>query len=158
MEETTRFCLKGKNGQLYVYDNRLVIKRKGLFGFLSQGFAGDKTIPFSTIQTVQIKDGSMLTNGYIQFGILGAIERRGGIYNAIDDENAVVFTKSQNNLATQIKDFIEEKIFNARNNTITPPPVPHSSADEILKFKQLLDAGAINQEEFEAKKKQILGI
>ena len=33
-----------------------------------------------------------------------------------------------------------------------------SSADEILKFKNLLDAGIITQEEFEAKKKQHLGL
>ena len=30
------------------------------------------------------------------------------------------------------------------------------SADEILKFKELLDAGAITQEEFDRKKKEIL--
>ena len=33
-----------------------------------------------------------------------------------------------------------------------------SAADEILKFKQLLDAGIITQEEFESKKKQILNL
>ncbi|HIX15968.1 MAG TPA: SHOCT domain-containing protein [Candidatus Hungatella pullicola] len=33
-----------------------------------------------------------------------------------------------------------------------------SEADEILKFKKLLDDGIITQEEFEAKKKQILGL
>ncbi len=33
-----------------------------------------------------------------------------------------------------------------------------SSADEILKFKSLLDQGIITQEEFYAKKKQILGL
>jgi predicted Zn-dependent peptidase len=33
-----------------------------------------------------------------------------------------------------------------------------SSADEILKFKNLLDCGIITQEEFEVKKKQLLGI
>ncbi len=33
-----------------------------------------------------------------------------------------------------------------------------SSADEIKKFKELLDVGAITQEEFEAKKKQPLGL
>lgn len=33
-----------------------------------------------------------------------------------------------------------------------------SDADELMKFKQLLDAGAINQEEYDAKKKQLLGI
>lgn len=33
-----------------------------------------------------------------------------------------------------------------------------SEADEILKFKELLDDGIITQEEFDAKKKKILGI
>lgn len=33
-----------------------------------------------------------------------------------------------------------------------------STADELMKFKQLLDAGAITQEEYEAKKKQLLGL
>ena len=33
-----------------------------------------------------------------------------------------------------------------------------SSADELLKFKQLLDAGIITEEEFAAKKKQLLGL
>lgn len=31
-------------------------------------------------------------------------------------------------------------------------------ADEILKFKELLDVGAITQEEFDAKKKQLLNL
>lgn len=33
-----------------------------------------------------------------------------------------------------------------------------SQADELLKFKQLLDSGVITQEEFDAKKKQLLGL
>ena len=33
-----------------------------------------------------------------------------------------------------------------------------SAADEILKFKQLLDSGIITQEEFDLKKKQLLGL
>ena len=33
-----------------------------------------------------------------------------------------------------------------------------SNADEIMKYKNLLDAGAITQEEFEAKKRQLLGL
>ena len=34
----------------------------------------------------------------------------------------------------------------------------YSPADEILKYKNLLDLGAISQEEFEQKKKQLLGL
>ena len=39
-----------------------------------------------------------------------------------------------------------------------PSAQPTSAADEILKFKQLLDAGIITQEEFDAKKKQLLNL
>ena len=33
-----------------------------------------------------------------------------------------------------------------------------SAADELKKFKELLDCGVISQEEFDAKKKQLLGL
>ena len=33
-----------------------------------------------------------------------------------------------------------------------------SQAEEIIKYKQLLDAGIISSDEFEQKKKQILGL
>ena len=33
-----------------------------------------------------------------------------------------------------------------------------SAADELKKFKELLDMGIITQEEFDAKKKQLLGL
>ena len=45
---------------------------------------------------------------------------------------------------------------------IQPPVVqqaaPQSNADELKKYKELLDMGAITQEEFDAKKKQLLGL
>lgn len=44
-----------------------------------------------------------------------------------------------------------------KNPTKTPEPVS-SSADEILKFKNLMDQGIITPEEFSAKKKQLLGL
>ena len=33
-----------------------------------------------------------------------------------------------------------------------------SSADELKKYKELLDSGIISQEEFDVKKKQLLGL
>lgn len=41
--------------------------------------------------------------------------------------------------------------------TAAPAPAA-SAADEIKKYKELLDLGAITQEEFDAKKKQLLGL
>lgn len=40
----------------------------------------------------------------------------------------------------------------------TEKPSSTSPADEIMKYKSLFDAGAITQDEFEAKKKQLLGL
>jgi len=42
--------------------------------------------------------------------------------------------------------------------TAIKPEVAQSSADEIAKFMALLDEGVITQEEFDAKKKQLLGL
>lgn len=157
MSQNPFFVLKGKNGQLLVYADHIEIKRKGFLSFLTHGAAGDKTIPYTAIQSVQLKKGSMMVNGYIQFGILGAVERRGGIYNATDDENSVVFTKSSNETAEKIKEYIEGNILEQQSRSATPV-IQSSPADEVLKLKQLLDAGVLSQEEFDIKKKQILGL
>ena len=46
-------------------------------------------------------------------------------------------------------------------DALTPPATPAavpSAADELKKFKELLDSGIIAQEEFDAKKKHLLGL
>lgn len=50
----------------------------------------------------------------------------------------------------------KEKVAQASANAISDKVI--SSADEIKKFKELLDMGIITQEEFDAKKKQLLGL
>ena len=42
--------------------------------------------------------------------------------------------------------------------TQQPASATVSVADELKKFKELLDMGAITQEEFDAKKKDLLGL
>lgn len=42
--------------------------------------------------------------------------------------------------------------------TTIKPEIPQSNADELKKYKDLLDSGVISQEEFDAKKKQLLGL
>lgn len=53
----------------------------------------------------------------------------------------------------------EKKILKLLNKeTTTNEKTVISSADEIKKFKDLLDSGIITQEEFDAKKKELLGL
>ena len=45
-----------------------------------------------------------------------------------------------------------------KKRTVSQPVVSASNADELEKFKKLLDSGVITQEEFDEKKKQLLGL
>lgn len=45
-----------------------------------------------------------------------------------------------------------------KTNPTTSPQPARSDAEELKKYKELLDSGVITQEEFEAKKKQLLGL
>ena len=87
------YSLKGVNGYLEVWENKIVITRKGFRAFLTHGCAGVKTIPMSAIQSVQFKPGGWLLNGFIQFGILGGRERQGGVFSATRDENSVMLKR-----------------------------------------------------------------
>ena len=64
--------------------------------------------------------------------------------------------------ASSINNTIHEVLDNLKStSTLESMPQPTAStstADEILKFKELLDSGILTQEEFEAKKKQLLGL
>ena len=52
---------------------------------------------------------------------------------------------------------LEERKNKARNKTATES-AKNEPVDELKKYKELLDSGIITQEEFDAKKKQILGL
>lgn len=153
------YSVKGVNGQLEVYEDKVIISRKGLLGFATQGLAGDKTIPMSAIQSVQFKEGGMLTNGFIQFAVMGGREKQGGVFAATQDENTVMLKMGeQSEKGKQIKEYIEGRILELSKPQATTIVQQTSAADEIVKYKGLLDAGVISQEEFDAKKKQLLGL
>lgn len=155
MQGGEKFYLEGVDGKLYVYDNKVEIEHSGMLGTIAHGLSGRKTIPMKSIQSVQFREGGSAVNGFIQFGVLGGNEKQGGILNATDDENSIVFTKKKNAEAYEIKEYIESKIY-ASNEPSTTIVNQVSSADEILKLKSLLDSGVITEAEFEKKKTQLL--
>ena len=143
-------------GQLYVYEDKIVIERKGVSAFLTQGLKGGKTIPIASLTNIQYKPAGGLTNGYIQFSVLGEVGSKGGAIAAGYDENTVFFKKKNAAISEKIKNYLEDKIINKQTNQTIVQSL--SSADELKKFKELLDAGIITQEEFDQKKKQLLGL
>lgn len=105
-----KYTLKGVNGQLAVYENKVEIARKGFLGFASNGLSGTKTIPLKSITSIQVKYGTFWTNGYIQLNTAGKAESTGGMFKATTDENTIFFKKKQNEGAKMIVDFIEQNI------------------------------------------------
>ena len=70
------------------------------------------------------------------------------------DVQAVTFGVGK---ANEWKKQIEQAAQQA-NLTQTAPKNNADNTQELIKFKQLLDTGVISQEEFDAKKKQLLGL
>ena len=61
----------------------------------------------------------------------------------------------------KLNDIVTGRVAPAAPAAAPAPAAPTSvseAADDLLKLKELLDAGILTQEEFDAKKKQLLGL
>jgi len=81
------YTLKGTDGILHLYSDRLVIERPSKF---LAGKKKDKEIFLSNIEDIKIK-GSGLTAGYIRFILVDRIKKKEGWLDAFTDENSVTF-------------------------------------------------------------------
>ena len=98
---------KGVNGQIEIFNNRVCITRKSVFGFLTQGLKGEKDFRISAITSIQFKKASRLFNGYIQFAFMGGQEAKGGLCQGIKDENTIVFSRKQQKAFELVRESIE---------------------------------------------------
>lgn len=78
-------------------------------------------------------------------------------------KNNIVYTTILNEAQTVISQFqlvvkSNDEASASEVKSVAPMPQPMDTTEEIRKFKALLDDGIITQEEFDAKKKQLLGI
>ncbi|MEH6941542.1 DUF4429 domain-containing protein [Bacillus sp. JJ722] len=135
--------------------NFLRFKRRGAINLMIHGMDGEKTIDINNISGVQLKKAGTITSGYIQFLIIGSQENKKGLFSATQDENTIMFIKKEQEMAEEIKSYIENIL--ATKNT-QPVLQGVNAADEIRKFKELADEGIISEEEFRQKKMQLLGI
>jgi len=144
--------LKGIQHKTVIVDGGTIrIVKGGMFG------ARDKTIPIRSIGSVEVKKPG-LVNGYIQFSIAGgkhhnsAYSLTGGAYDAMQDENSVVFGGQDNyRIAMQIKSYVDNY---SEAGKAAAPAI--SAADEIMKFKKLLDMGAINEDQYQKKLRELM--
>ena len=92
---------------------------------------------------------------------INSIATKGGMLElSIRAEGNIVIgnwsPEKRDNLAIKIRKIVDEYESESKTERVTISPL--SGADEIKKCKELLDAGIITQEEFDAKKKQLIGL
>ena len=142
---------KGTNGLITIDGDWLTIDRKGTGGHS----AGDRRIPLASITAVQLQPARVFTNGFIRFTVPGSPEFRGGLQTAMRDENAVTFRRGQAKGFNMIRAAVEHSI-TARHagapSGASEPDIP----EQIKKLDELRDQKLITDEEFEAKKAELL--
>lgn len=134
------------NSSLQVLDNALRI---------TQG-KKTSTIPLSSILDFKVTEPTLFKRGTVVISTGKSNTgyfRFGSVSVGLGGDITLVFMPDELPSALAIRDYIANY-----DPAPSVAPAPMSEADELLKFKQLLDAGAITQEEFDAKKKQLLGL
>lgn len=145
---------------LKVYEDRCVIStqaglKAALFGSLLNG---DKEFYYADITSVQFKNLG-IASGYLQFEYPGSHSG-----NNFVSENSFLFSATMGTSKyyalqekmPEIYEDVQKRVRDAKNAKKTPAQPAISPAEELKKFKELLDMGAISQEEFNAKKEQLL--
>ena len=122
-------------------------------------YAGKQTvIPVSQVISFEVKDPkSRLRPGMIKISLPGSSGTHLLLtsFLAVGGSNNIEFPHGYDylNAARQM----QKRIANYNSSSGSAPQAA-SPADEIKKYKELLDMGAITQEEFDAKKRQLLGL
>lgn len=144
---------KGRNGQVSFDGQTVTITREGFIGRTTHG-RSEKRIPATGIGAIQVKPFSALSWGYIQFSVLGEVSKQALLgkqsRDAAKDENAVTFTKAQEQGFLDLRDAIE-----AAKAAPSPAAAP-DAAEQLAKLASLRDSGVITEDEFTAKKTEIL--
>lgn len=131
------------SAELYLFENsvKIIIRKKEI------------VIPFDSIISVIYKKPGFLSKGSLEFKTAqagyGSINWGFGISTQLNDANTILFNKDNDGLALEIKNYIENK----KNKEVRN--IDYSQLEQL---KKLFDSGIITQEEFDSKKKQVLGI
>ena len=162
--EGVKYCMVNNLGKILdVYDNKVVFTSTQSTSTVVTGLVfgtsmtqGEKTIYYKDAIGVQYKPSS-IADGYIQVETAaGGVSSSSSQYSG---ENSIQFSgKEKNEEAEVIVAFIRKQIEDIKNAPAGGVVQQLSPAEELKKFKDLLDLGVISQEEFDAKKKQLLGL
>lgn len=151
------FELNGNVATMTVYEDHCVITgKKTMMGYLGgRAQTGAKEFYYSDMTSIQYKEATIWVNGFIQFEYPGSHSGQ----NNFMSENSFIIMKGKSDIEQCRKayEYIKERIAFYKKQKNAPVTAALSPADELKKFKELLDAGIITQAEFDTKKRQLLG-
>ncbi|MBQ7700344.1 MAG: SHOCT domain-containing protein [Clostridia bacterium] len=178
------FELNGTVSTLQVYEDRVlhVAKTTARSYIAGKFFNGTKEYFYDDLINVQFREATSRINGYLQFDYPGAVNisnsgfgGAGGNYNS---ENSFIFdinvrtgaavlpgedpVKAANRIVSDAYRYIHGRIMEEKKTKksgywqVEPAPQAASVADELKKYNELLQSGAITQEEYDGIKKKLL--
>ena len=169
--------LTGLNGTIELFSDRAELSSQmgGIpllvaFGKKS-GSTNTRTYFYTDISSVEFQAPAGMRQGYLRFVTAGTIRGASGTKNFLagpfgankhieQDVDTLMLSvdKKWQGDCQGFYDLLMQKVREAKQNRGSTTVVNQaSSADELLKYKQLLDSGVITQEEFDAKKRQLIG-
>jgi hypothetical protein len=155
----------GMNGQIEVDDEYVRIHRKGVLGHAGRGLVGllgrGAQIHLFDIQDIEISYPRLTKRGWIRF-LTGGEERMTPV-EAIKDQATVLFTGRQQEAIDQLRQQVKALIASQSNDAMVEAianrvaAAPRASlATEIRELAALRDEGLLTEEEFQARKAQLL--
>lgn len=148
--ENAVYTLNAYKMTVYVADGKIILQTK----------KQEEAIPISKIQSVSIRDPKGLQYGVITLytaqAATSSLNVGLGVSVAGGAERQILFAKTETETAHMVSDYISN--YAASPTSGQSPEGVVSVVEEIRGLKQLLDEGILTQEEFDAKKKQLLGI
>lgn len=130
-----------ESAEVKIFDDRISIEKIGLFSNMDRG---KKNVMFKDITSIDLDIG--IVNSYVVVTMAGSP----GI--TIQNINKAQLEKFYDVLLYKYDNFVNN------NNNSTTSNSNVSETDELLKWHELKEKGVITEEEFEAKKKMILGL
>ena len=132
------------NGRIIqvIGDKVIISTSNSLIGRLDSKNNKDLEINLNEITSIDCKNASLFSNGYIKLYVNG----KASIQTTIMFFPKTGVYQEAMSFVTRLEEMKRAK----KTNT--------SSADELKKYKELLDMGAITPEEYDKKKKQLLNL